>query len=98
MFLSLVHLHERRCVLCNALLGAAGSRSFIVDAGGDPVSFPAENPPEQMQVEIVCQNGHLNRLEIPGDASAEESLNTPDGAPIGRDAVLVAIGDDDGAR
>ena len=92
MFLSVVHLLDRRCALCNAVLASAGSRSFIVDEMGDPVSFPADAPPERMQVEICCENGHANGLDIPGDASAEESLNTPDGAPIARDAVLIATG------
>ena len=87
MFLSIVHLRERRCTLCNALLAQAGARSFIVDTEGEPVRFSAENSPEQMQLEIVCENGHVEVINVPGEASAEESLDTPDGAPIARDAV-----------
>jgi len=87
VFLSIVHLRERRCILCSALIAEAGARSFIVDDRGDPVDFAAEGPPERMQVAIVCENGHVNPIDVPGDASAEESMYTPDEAPIGRDAL-----------
>jgi hypothetical protein len=89
-FLALVHLRERRCPQCDALLGAAGARSFVVDDRGDPISFSQEEPPEQMQVDVVCENGHSTMLRVPEDLGAEETLVTPDGAPIGRDAMIVA--------
>ena len=89
-FLALVHLRERRCPECNALLGAAGARSFVVDRRGDPVNFSYDDPPEAMTVELVCPNGHRNTLTVPEDLSAEETLATPDSAPIGRDATIVA--------
>jgi hypothetical protein len=89
-FLALVHLRERRCAQCNALLGAAGARSFVVDGRGEPVNFSQDEPPEDMQVELACQNGHTTMLRVPQDLGAEETLVTPDGAPIGRDAMIVA--------
>jgi hypothetical protein len=89
-FLALVHLRERRCAQCNALLGAAGARSFVVDQRGEPVNFSEDEPPEEMQVNVVCQNGHTTTLRVPEDLGAEETLVTPDGAPIGRDAMIVA--------
>lgn len=87
MFLSIVHLRERRCILCGELIAAPGARSFIVDDRGDPIAFSAEGPPELMQVAILCENGHVNAVDVPGDASAEESMNTPYDAPIARDAL-----------
>ena len=89
-FLALVHLRERRCVQCNALLGSAGARSFVIDERGDPLNFSKDEPPEAMEVELVCQNGHATTLRVPDDLGAEETLATPDGAPIGRDATIVA--------
>ena len=89
-FLALVHLRERRCADCNALLGAAGARSFVIDERGDPVAFSQEEPPEELRVELVCQNEHTTTLLVPEDLGAEDTLVTPDGAPIGRDAIIVA--------
>jgi len=89
-FLALVHLRERRCPQCHALLGAAGARSFVVDERGDPVNFSQDDPPEAMVVEFVCPNGHRTALNVPEDLSAEETLATPEDAPIGRDATIVA--------
>lgn len=89
-FLALVHLRERRCPQCNALLGAAGARSFVVDQRWDPVSFSQDEPLEHMQVEVICENEHATMLRVPDDLGAEETLVTPDGAPIGRDAMIVA--------
>ena len=89
-FLALVHLRERRCPQCHALLGAAGARSFVVDERGDPVNFSHDDPPEAMVVEFVCPNGHRTALNVPEDLSAEETLATPEDAPIGRDATIVA--------
>ncbi|HTZ55910.1 MAG TPA: hypothetical protein VMB20_12685 [Candidatus Acidoferrum sp.] len=89
-FLALVHLRERRCADCNALLGEAGARSFVIDQRGDPVNFSQDEPPEEMQAVLVCQNGHSTTLRVPDDLGAEETLATPDGAPIGRDAMIVA--------
>jgi hypothetical protein len=89
-FLALVHLRERRCAECNALLGAAGARSFVVDERGNPLNFSQDEPPEEMQVALVCENEHTTRLRVPEDLAAEETLVTPDGAPIGRDAMIVA--------
>ena len=88
MFLSLVHLRALRCALCDKLLAEPGSRSFIVDANGDPVSFPADNPPEEMTLEIVCEQGHVTQVSVPHEVGAEESLTTPDDAPVARDAIL----------
>lgn len=89
-FLALVHLRECRCSQCNALLGAAGARSFVIDDHGDPINFSQDEPPEEMRAVIVCQNGHSTILHVPDDLGAEETLVTPDGAPIGRDAMIVA--------
>jgi hypothetical protein len=89
-FLALVHLRERRCPECDALLGAAGARSFVIDVHGNPVNFSQDEPPDEMRVEVVCQNGHSTTLSVPEDLGAEETLATPEGAPIGRDAMIVA--------
>jgi hypothetical protein len=90
MFLSLVHLRELQCEECSALLAQPGARSFIVDAQGDPLPFSAEDPPAEMVVHVLCPNGHSTELNVPNEISAEESLNTPDDAPIGLDACLIS--------
>jgi hypothetical protein len=90
MFLNLVHLRDVRCALCDTQLAAAGSRSFIVDANGDPVNFSSDDPPAEMVVEIACPNGHLTQFSVPGEIGAEESLQTPEEAPIGADARMVS--------
>lgn len=89
MFLSIVHLRELRCTLCSDILAPAGARSFIVDAAGDPVPFDSENIPPQMRLQIACSNGHVNEVDVPNEASAEEVMSTPDDAPAGKDAVLL---------
>ncbi len=88
MFLSIVHLRELRCALCGDLLAQAGARSFVVDRAGNPVPFEERSVPQRMRLDIVCANGHVNGIEVPDDASAEEVLSTPDEAPVGKDAVL----------
>lgn len=88
MFLNLVHLRELKCGLCSAVLASAGARSFIVDAHGNPVAFPEEEPPAEMLVHLRCPSGHVTELNVPDEISAEEALQTPDEAPIAADAVL----------
>jgi hypothetical protein len=90
MFLSLVHLRELRCAECSALLAQAGGRSFIVDGQGDPQNFSEDDPPAELVVHLLCPNGHLNELNVPNEISAEESLQTPDDAPVGTDACLIS--------
>lgn len=88
-FLDLVHLRERRCEQCDAILAEPGSRSFIVDAAGLPVSFSEDETPDGMSVRLICPNGHETVLGVPGDVSAEAAMMTPDDAPIATDAILV---------
>jgi hypothetical protein len=90
MFLALVHLRESRCEQCSALLAQAGARSFIVDANGDPLQFSPDDPPAEMVVHLLCPNGHATELNVPNEISAEESMSTPDDAPIGADACLIS--------
>jgi hypothetical protein len=87
-FLALVHLRELHCPECSLLLAPAGARSFLVDETGEAVNFSSEGPPAEMTVEIECPNGHAVTLYVPNEIGAEETLSTPDEAPIGRDAVL----------
>lgn len=88
MFLSVVHLHPLLCS-CGEMLAQAGARSFVVDAGGDPLAFSAADPPAEMVVAFTCGHGHVNQLRIPNELSAEETMQSPDDAPLGADAVLV---------
>ena len=87
-FLAIVHVRELTCAQCGAQIAEAGARSFIVDGAGSPVSFDETAMPEEMTVEIACPNGHRTTLYVPNEVSAEETLGTPDGAPIAADAVL----------
>lgn len=87
-FLALVHLRELRCAECDENLAAPGARSFIVDDVGDAVPFAEDQDPEGMTVSIVCSDGHENQLYVPNDVAAEDVAQTPDDAPIGRDAVI----------
>jgi hypothetical protein len=90
MFLSLVHLTQLRCEECKDILAEPGARSFIVTLDGDPVRFSPDDPPAEMVVHLLCRNGHANELNVPNEISAEESLNTPDEAPLGADACLIS--------
>lgn len=87
-FLSIVHLKDLSCEECFAPLAEAGARSFVVDAAGDPVLFPQDDPPAAMAVQLSCANGHQTLLSVPGEVSAEETLQTPEEAPVAADAVL----------
>ena len=89
-FLALVHLRELRCPECDMLLAQAGSRSFLVDGSGEAVNFSGAEPPEEMTVAVKCPNGHEATLYVPNEIAAEETLSTPDDAPIARDAILMA--------
>lgn len=90
MFLSLVHLTELRCEQCNAPLAQPGARSFIVTLEGDPVRFSPDDPPAEMVVHLFCASGHASELNVPNEISAEESMMTPDDAPLGADACLIS--------
>ena len=87
-FLALVHLRELRCPECSALLAEPGARSFLVDETGEGINFAADEAPAEMTVEIECPNGHSATLYVPNEIGAEETLRTPEDAPIARDAVL----------
>jgi hypothetical protein len=89
-FLALVHLRDLACAECGAPVASAGARSFIVDDAGDPVSFAENDVPAGLQVELCCANGHANLLYVPNEIGAEDTLRTPDDAPIGPDATMVA--------
>lgn len=90
IYLALVHLRDARCTQCGLPLAAAGARSFVVDALGEPIGYDAEQQPEEMTVEILCQAEHPNTFFVPNELAAEEVLRVPEDAPIGRDAVPVA--------
>jgi hypothetical protein len=89
-FLALVHLRDLLCDRCGALLATAGARSFIVDRKANPVNFSQAETLQEMTVELMCANGHTTHLNVPRDIAAEETLATPDDAPIGCDATIVA--------
>jgi hypothetical protein len=87
-FLAIVHLQEARCDRCGAVLAPPGARSFVVDDEGSPVLFDADDPAVAMTVELPCPNGHAVTRLVPSEISAEETLMTPERAPIAADAVL----------
>ena len=87
-FLSLVHLRELRCPQCSAVVAQAGARSFIVNGEGSPVAFAEDDPAAEMTVEFTCENGHAQELNVPIEIGAEETMATPEDAPIAVDAVL----------
>ena len=89
-FLALVHLRELRCAQCNELLAVAGARSFLVDESGEAINFSEEEPPDEMTAAILCSRKHENLLYIPNEIGAEETLRTPEDAPIARDAIMMA--------
>lgn len=89
-FLALVHLRDLRCAQCSEPLAVAGARSFLVDERGEAVNFSQEEPPDEMSVAILCSRKHENLLYIPNEIAAEETLYTPEEAPIARDAIMLA--------
>lgn len=89
-FLALVHLRDLRCAQCNELLAVAGARSFLVDERGEAVNFSEAEPPDEMTTAILCSRKHENVLYVPNEIGAEETLYTPEDAPIARDAIMLA--------
>ena len=87
-FLAVVHLRPLDCPECGSPVAPAGSRSFVVDAGGSPVLFDAQDPPAEMEVALECPRGHAVALLVPNEISAEETMATPEEAPLATDAVL----------
>lgn len=89
-FLSLVHLRALDCERCGAPLAAAGARSFVVGADANPADFALDDPPAEMVVCLACPHGHLTELNVPNEIAAEQTLLTPQDAPIARDAVVIS--------
>lgn len=89
IYLALVHLRDLACTACGAPLAEAGARSFVVDADGEPHGFPEEGAPEELRVALTCPLGHENELYVPNEIGAEETMRTPDDAPIGADARII---------
>jgi hypothetical protein len=87
-FLAVVHLRQLVCPECSAEIAPAGARSFVVDRGGSPINFDQERMPSEMTLSIACPNGHVATLLVPNEVAAEETLLTPEGAPIAPDAVF----------
>lgn len=90
-FLAVVHLRGLACPECGAKLAEPGARSFVVDPQGTPVNFDVQNVPQEMVLTIDCPNGHLVTLLVPNEVGVEETMATPDDAPIAADAVLSEI-------
>jgi len=87
-FLSLVHLRELRCPQCSVVVAEAGARSFIVNGDAEPIAFAEDDPPAEMVVQLTCENGHVQELNVPNEIAAEETMYTPEEAPIATDAIL----------
>ena len=51
-----------------------------------------------MLVELACKNGHVQELNVPIEIAAEETLSTPDDAPIAVDARLLSGTTEGGAE
>lgn len=90
-FLAVVHLRELVCPECGAVIAAPGARSFVVDPQGAPILFDEQNMPGEMSLTIACPSGHVATLLVPNEVSVEETMVTPDAAPIAADAVLTEI-------
>jgi hypothetical protein len=89
IYLALVHLRDLNCEACGAPLAVAGARSFIVTEDDEPLAFEADKVPEEMTVELRCPVGHTTQMFVPNEIGAEETLQTPEEAPIGADAFIV---------
>lgn len=62
----------------------------MVDSDGNPFEFALEDPPAEMVVQIECPRGHVTELNVPNEISAEETMLTPEDAPVARDAIVVS--------
>ncbi len=51
-----------------------------------------------MRIEIACPQGHVTAFAVPLEISAEESMVTPEEAPIGCDAILAGGTAESGAE
>jgi len=89
IYLALVHLRDLNCEACGAPLAVAGARSFIVSGDDEPVGFEQDAVPEEMTVELHCPAGHATQMFVPNEIGAEETMQTPEEAPIGADAFIV---------
>jgi len=87
-FLAVVHLRDLVCPECGAKIADAGARSFVVDREGTPVPFQEQQMPSEMVLTISCPHGHAVTLLVPNEFAVEETMATPDAAPIGADAIL----------
>ena len=87
-FLAVVHLRDLACPECGAQIAVAGARSFVVDPEGAPLLFDEQSMPSEMTLTIACPRGHLAPLLVPNEVAVEETMATPDAAPIAADAVL----------
>jgi len=90
-YLAVVHLRELDCAECGAKIAEPGARSFVVGAGGSPIHFDEEKVPHEMTLTIACPQGHRCTLLVPNEVAAEETMATPEAAPIAADAVLSEI-------
>jgi hypothetical protein len=90
-FLAVVHLRELECPECGATIAQPGARSFVVDPQGGPLLFDEESAPSEMTLTIACPRGHHATLLVPNEVAVEETMTTPDAAPIAADAVLSEI-------
>lgn len=88
IYLALVHLRDLACEACGAPLAVAGARSFIVTEDDEPLGFEANAVPEEMTVELRCPFGHTTTMFVPNEIGAEETMQTPEDAPIGADAFI----------
>ena len=87
-FFAVVHLREFNCPECGARIAEPGARSFVVDPQGAPVLFDEQNMPGEMTLTIACPGGHVATLLVPNEVAVEETMITPDAAPIAPDAIL----------
>lgn len=90
-FLAVVHLRDLVCRECGAEIAAPGARSFVVDPQGAPVLFDEQSMPSEMALTIACPLGHLSTILVPNEVGVEETMATPEAAPIAADAVLSEI-------
>ncbi len=90
-FLAVVHLRDLACRECGAVIAAPGARSFVVDPEGAPLVVDEQSMPSEMTLTIACPRGHLTTVLVPNEVAVEETMATPEDAPIAADAVLNEI-------
>lgn len=59
--LALIHQQTLLCAVCRSEVAALGSHSVVTTRDGAVILFDDQDPPTQLTVAIVCNDGHTTK-------------------------------------